>query len=235
MPRKGNRERADLARFDIEKLRKRAITAALIGPISLFIIYYGGWPLLALMALVFVAANIEWLGLAKKISYFPIVYPLGLVYLVFCFFCFYQVGSARSFAALLLLLLVIASDIGAYFAGKTFGGPKMAPRISPNKTWAGLAGAVLAPAFVLIVAEIFFLDYNFEKNMPAYLLFFAFGCLIGVCGQAGDILVSVMKRQAKVKDTGALLPGHGGVLDRIDSLLLAAPAFIALEYVMGNV
>lgn len=223
------------SRIEPEKLKKRALTAALIGPISLFLIYYGGWPFLLVMAVFFVLAQVEWFYLAKKLSGFVWAYPLGLLYLCSCFYCFYLIGMERSFAALLLLLLVISSDCGAYFAGKIIGGPKMAKKISPNKTWAGLAGAMITPAVVLVLAEIFFLDYYFQKSALTYLLFVAFGLLIGLFGQIGDILVSLVKRKAQVKDTGTLLPGHGGILDRIDSLLLASPVFIALEYVMGHV
>lgn len=218
-----------------EKLKKRVLTAALIGPISLGLIYYGGWPFLLIMAVFFVLAQVEWYYLAKKISGFGWVYPLGVLYLCFCAYCFYLIGIQRSFAALLLLVLVISSDCGAYFAGKIIGGPKMAKKISPNKTWAGLAGAMITPAIVLLLAEIFFLDYYFQKSALTYVLFVAFGLLIGLFGQIGDILVSLVKRKAQVKDTGTLLPGHGGVLDRLDSLLLASPVFIALEYVMGHV
>lgn len=224
-----------LGNIDPGKLKTRVLTAAIIAPISFIMVYYGGWPLLLIMAAFFVLAQWEWFWLAKKLKHFFLVYPLGVIYLCFCFYCFHIIGEERSFAAVLLLLLVIVSDVGAYFSGKIIGGPKMAKKISPNKTWAGLGGAMLTPAIVLILAELLFLDYNLQKGVIAYLVFFVFGCLIGICGQMGDILISLMKRMANVKDTGTLLPGHGGVLDRIDSLLLATPAFIALEYVMGNV
>jgi phosphatidate cytidylyltransferase len=220
-----------LSRIEPDKLKKRVFTAALIGPISLIGIYYGGWPFLIVMAVFFIFAQIEWFQLSRKLNEFMWLYPLGLIYICISAYCFYLIGIERSFAALLLLVLVIASDSGAYFAGKMIGGPKMAKKISPNKTWAGLGGAMLAPA----LAEVFFLDYNFEKGLFAYLIFVVFGMLIGLFCQVGDILVSLIKRKANVKDTGNILPGHGGILDRIDSLLMASLVFIALEFVMGHV
>jgi phosphatidate cytidylyltransferase len=222
------------SRFDLQKLKTRAITAIVVAPICLLIIYFGGWPFLLLMAAGFVIAQYEWFVLARKIEPFLLYYLPGVAYLVFCFYCFYLVGAERSFAALLLLLLVISSDVGAYFAGKMIGGPKMARKISPNKTWAGLVGAVIAPAAVLLLAEILFLDY-LQKSLWSYILFFVFGCILGLFCQLGDILVSWIKRRAAVKDTGNLLPGHGGLLDRIDALLLASPMFIVLEYIFGHV
>lgn len=216
-----------------DKLRKRVLTALVVAPPCLFAAYYGSWPFMIMILIFFAIAMQEWFALAQKLGGMRAFIP-GTLYLLICFYCFYVVGAEKNIDALLLIVLIASSDIGAYFAGKTIGGPKMAKTISPNKTWAGLGGAVLAPAIVLLLAEILFLDY-LQKGVYEYLLFFVFGCLIGLCGQLGDILVSLMKRKAKVKDTGTLLPGHGGVLDRIDSLLLASPVFMALEYVIGHV
>lgn len=220
--------------FDNGALRVRFYTALVIGPISLFLIYWGGWPFIFLLAVFFVLSNQEWFDIARQLPAKTILYPLGVLYLTFCFYCFYKVGIDKSIDALVLLVLVACSDIGAYFWGKTIGGPKLLKAISPNKTWAGLFGAMITPAIVLVLAEMFFLDvggYASDKHM----LFFVFGALIGLCGQVGDMLESYIKRQAGVKDSGVILPGHGGVLDRIDSLLLAAPAFMLLEYVLGHV
>lgn len=220
--------------FDNGALRVRFYTALAIGPLSLFLIYWGGWPFIILLAVFFILSNQEWFKISRQLRAKTILYPLGVLYLAFCFYCFYKVGIDKSIDALVLLVLVACSDIGAYFSGKTIGGPKLAKAISPNKTWAGLFGAMLTPAIVLVLAEMMFLDvggYISDKHG----LFFIFGALIGLCGQIGDMLESYIKRQAGVKDSGTILPGHGGVLDRIDSLLLAAPAFMLLEYVLGHV
>lgn len=112
------------------------------------------------------------------------------------------------------LALVWATDIGAYFAGRAIGGPKLAPRVSPSKTWSGLGGGVLA---ALLVG---FLLYRFAQ-LPIQLA--AASGLLAVAAQLGDLLESWMKRRAGVKDSGTLLPGHGGVMDRLDGVVAAAP------------
>ena len=123
------------------------------------------------------------------------------------------------------LALVWATDVGAYFAGRAIGGPKLAPRVSPSKTWAGLAGGVLA---ALILG---FILHRFEQ-LPIQLA--AASGLLAVAAQLGDLLESGMKRRAGVKDSGTLLPGHGGVMDRLDGVVAAAPlaAFCYLVLVL---
>ncbi|MGC4251233.1 MAG: phosphatidate cytidylyltransferase [Sphingobium sp.] len=122
------------------------------------------------------------------------------------------------------LSLVWATDIGAYFAGRAIGGPKLAPRVSPSKTWAGLAGGVLA---ALVVG---FLLHRFA-GLPIQLA--AASGLLAVAAQLGDLLESWMKRRAGVKDSSNLLPGHGGVMDRLDGVVAAAPLAAALFLLAG--
>ena len=117
------------------------------------------------------------------------------------------------------LSLVWATDIGAYFAGRSIGGPKLAPRVSPSKTWAGLGGGVLAALILGFVLHRF-------SGLPIQLA--AASGLLAVAAQLGDLLESAMKRRAGVKDSGSLLPGHGGVMDRLDGVVAAAPLAAAL-------
>lgn len=127
--------------------------------------------------------------------------------------------------ALWALSLVWATDIGAYFAGRAIGGPKIAPSISPNKTWAGLGGGMVAALLLSAALHHFF-------ALPLSLV--ALSPLLTVFAQAGDFFESWMKRRAGVKDSGRLLPGHGGVLDRLDGLVTSAPIaamFVALAVV----
>ena len=112
------------------------------------------------------------------------------------------------------LALVWACDIGAYFAGRAIGGPKLAPRISPNKTWAGLGGGVVAAA---VLAGVLHARYGLPLRLTLATPFLA------VLAQGGDLYESWLKRRAGVKDSGTLLPGHGGVLDRLDGLVPVAP------------
>jgi phosphatidate cytidylyltransferase len=115
--------------------------------------------------------------------------------------------------ALWTLVIVWATDIGAFFAGRAIGGPKLAPALSPNKTWAGLIGGMIAAAIVgALVAR--------AGGLPAFCLFAA--APLAVAAQAGDLFESWLKRRSGVKDSGKLLPGHGGVLDRLDGVVPVA-------------
>lgn len=116
--------------------------------------------------------------------------------------------------AIWAMALVWACDIGAYFAGRTIGGPKLVPRISPNKTWAGLIGGVVA-------AGLFGLLLHVEWGLPWRMTLAT--PVLAVASQGGDLFESWLKRRAGVKDSGNLLPGHGGVLDRLDGLVPVAP------------
>lgn len=120
-------------------------------------------------------------------------------------------GRLLSFWA---MALVWACDIGAYFAGRSIGGPKLAPTISPNKTWAGLIGGVIAATLFGAILQEFGLPLHLVLATP----------LLAVLAQMGDLYESQLKRRAGVKDSGNVLPGHGGVLDRLDGLVPVAPA-----------
>lgn len=117
--------------------------------------------------------------------------------------------------------IVIATDTGAYFSGRTFGGPKIAPKISPSKTWAGLFGGMIAAG--LVSAGTFVWNAGEAAwQSPMLAVAFVIGALLAVVAQAGDFLESWLKRRAGVKDSSNLIPGHGGVFDRVDGLLPVA-------------
>jgi phosphatidate cytidylyltransferase len=120
-------------------------------------------------------------------------------------------------AVLCLVLLVVASDVGAYFAGRKYGRLKLAPQVSPSKTWEGAAGGLLFVALLAAAGALIF-------GLPM-IATVAFGCAIGLISIVGDLTESMFKRSAGLKDSGRLLPGHGGMLDRIDSVTAAAPLY----------
>ena len=124
-----------------------------------------------------------------------------------------------------LLAVVWASDSAAFFVGRRFGGPLLAPSISPSKTWSGWCGGIVGAGITgLAVASLF--------DAPVVFTALIAGMLLGIAGHAGDLFESKLKRRFDVKDSGGLVPGHGGLLDRLDSLLFAAPAAAAL-YLAG--
>ena len=133
----------------------------------------------------------------------------------------HQMADYGSLYILILLLLIWIADIAAYFAGKKFGKHKLAPYVSPGKTWEGVLGAALA-VFVaaLVIGKI-------RQFQPDNLILFAILVLVTIAFSIlGDLTESLFKRRAGVKDSSQLLPGHGGILDRIDSLMAAAPVFL---------
>lgn len=128
---------------------------------------------------------------------------------------------------LFVLLTVWACDIGAYAAGRAIGGPKLAPRISPKKTWAGLVGGVASAGLVGLGVA---LTARAADVSDAVLI----GAAVALVSQGGDLFESAIKRRYNVKDSGHLIPGHGGLLDRIDGLLVAAPVLALFHATLGT-
>lgn len=126
----------------------------------------------------------------------------------------------------LALAIIWSTDTGAYFTGKYWGKRKLAPNVSPNKTWEGLLGGIFLALIISVVILYIF-------NMPIRLILlnrlFTVIVLVSVLSIVGDLFESVLKREARVKDSGSLLPGHGGLLDRIDGLLFALPLYALLS------
>jgi phosphatidate cytidylyltransferase len=164
-----------------------------------------------------------WLSLIPARHHPVLVLLCGLPVLVPAFVALARLQiTASGFArgpqlVLWLVLLVIASDIGAYFAGRNWGRLKLAPRVSPGKTWEGALGGLLMVALVAWCGAVYF-------GLPPVSVV-PFGCAVGIFSIIGDLTESMFKRAAGLKDSGALLPGHGGLLDRIDSVTAAAPLY----------
>ncbi|MBL4739513.1 MAG: phosphatidate cytidylyltransferase [Sneathiella sp.] len=127
-----------------------------------------------------------------------------------------------------LFFVVWATDTGAYFAGRSIGGPKIAPFISPNKTWAGLIGGMICAALVAVLST----QYLMQTDLSVIVACVA-GALLAVLAQIGDFAESGWKRYFKVKDASNIIPGHGGVLDRLDGVLFVAPALYFMNALIG--
>jgi phosphatidate cytidylyltransferase len=202
--------------LDLSSLKDRLLSSIVLIPFIVLVIYLGGSFFAVFLAAVAMLVLYEFWQMAKKMPQSFIVMAAGCVYICAGFGLCYQMRDEFGFMLTGMFFLTMwLSDTGAYFFGKLIGGPKMAGAMSPNKTWAGYCGALLVPIMVVFVAS---LDPVFSILM---------GAALGMTGQAGDLLMSLLKRHAQVKDSGSLIPGHGGVLDRVDSLLPAVPVFMA--------
>jgi len=162
----------------------------------------------------------------------------GIIYISFSIEVMIWIRNVSDYGLynmLTLLMIVWASDISAYFAGKTFGGAKLAPSISPKKTWSGFigssVGAAIAAAF--LASPFILTSFNLETLGNISIFSYAvMGFILAMFGQAGDLFISLFKRHYGVKDTGNLIPGHGGILDRIDALILVAMVFGSIAMVL---
>lgn len=189
-----------------------ALMAAMAGPLAA----YGG--LLLKVALAWWLAALVWIFFYPTPIAAPVRWLSGILVLVPAHYALVELYRIGPLMLLFALLIVWAADMGAYFAGKAFGRVKLAPDISPGKTWEGVFGGMLL-VVALVVARSFVVDAN---NLAAMVPF----CLsVAVISVVGDLAVSMFKRTSGVKDSGTLFPGHGGILDRIDSVTAAAPLF----------
>jgi phosphatidate cytidylyltransferase len=193
----------------------RTLTAAVLIIVALAAAYLGGYFFAVLAASVAVAIYYEWRRMAKGWGFgwqvagfiYALIPALSLLWI--------RDRAPQGFELLLWVFIVTwSTDIGAYFAGRAIGGPKLAPAISPNKTIAGLVGGAISAS----LAGWAWIEFT---ALPLSLAYFA--PLFAIASQGGDLFESWMKRKAGVKDSGTWLPGHGGVMDRLDGLIVVAP------------
>ena len=218
-------------------LLTRCLSAVALIPFTLWVIFTGQYIFSAFCILGSFICFYEFRQMALKFSHPIRIQVLGFFYIFLAGLCFYLLRSEFSFQiSMVLIVLVWASDIGAFFSGKKFGGAKLAPKISPNKTWAGFYAALILPGIIAViwcaVHDTLYPGYLADQTKMDFVLIYAFcfmtGALIGVIGQSGDLMISMLKRKAGIKDTGNLIPGHGGLLDRIDSLIPNIPVFFII-------
>jgi phosphatidate cytidylyltransferase len=216
----------------------RVVSAVVMVVVAGVAFWLGGLAWMVLVALVAFGVFWEWSNLAFAVSASAVARVLwligGAIYIGAGAFVAGYLGGVPSEATVLLLLVllaVVATDVGAYFAGRTIGGPKIAPTISPSKTWAGLIGGMILSAAVLNASVYWILH---EPLGDKWLLWVLIGALVAVIAQAGDFFESWMKRRAGVKDSGNLIPGHGGLFDRLDGLLAVLFATAILSFGLGR-
>ena len=220
-----------------KELQKRILSSILLIPITIFFIFQGSVFFAIFLCIFFLASSYEWIKMNKKNSY----KFFGILYLLFTSYLTYLLNDNFFFQFILVLIICIFTDIGGYIFGRTFKGPKLT-KISPKKTYAGLIGSYISS----IVAALIYIKY-INLGVASYLeinvllsgidvenikLFFLIIIIfVSSISQIGDLIISYFKRLAKVKDTGNLLPGHGGLLDRVDGIIFAMPA----SYILFNI
>ena len=202
-------------------LKTRTASSIALAAIALICIWLGGIIFYSLIILAAIILIKEWRNLTTEQP--QLFYLLGYVYIILPCSCILWLRELDIRLLFSLIAIISATDIAAYFVGKKFGRNKLAYKISPNKTWEGLAGGVISASLVSLVCSQYILDFS---------IYFAFisGSIIAVLAQIGDLFKSWIKRKAGVKNSGNILPGHGGLLDRLDGYMFTAPILALLVY-----
>ena len=215
-------------------LQKRFISAIVLAALFLLGIFVYRPLFTFLLALVAIIMLAEWFDMTKGSRAISLS---GLIIIPLPITAILLISLLDRFGWLLLTLSLTVSivDISAMFGGKFLKGPKLAPKVSPKKTISGLATAIFAAALVpsaLSLLPGFDLSYIISPELSLLELSVSCACL-AIISQLSDLFVSLFKRHFKIKDTGSIIPGHGGILDRFDSYIFAAP--IALIFILSNI
>ena len=196
---------------------KRVLSSFIILPIALFFIIKGSSFYLFFLSMFFLWTSYEWHQMTKKKKYSI----FGFIFLLLSYFSAYLIRG-NTFDELVvflaIILICISTDIGGYVFGNLFKGPKLV-KISPNKTYTGVFGSYLLSIIFVSIFKIFYSLLNNLNDMEFLLLILS----ISTVSQSGDLIISYFKRLSKIKNTGKILPGHGGLLDRVDGMIFAIP------------
>ena len=199
----------------MNNLIKRILSSIILLPLVLFCLFKGSLYLIFLIVIFFLVSSFEWHKMVKQ----KIYKLLGFILLILSFYTFYKLSI--EYIIIIPLFICVFTDIGGYVFGKTIGGPKLT-RISPNKTYAGMIGGLfLSILFVLIYFNI--------VNHTLTIQWFITAIVISLVSQIGDIIISYFKRLSNLQNTGNIIPGHGGLLDRIDGMIFAFPVFYLIH------
>ena len=201
-------------------LQKRILSSIILLPISIFFIFKGSIYFTFFLSLLFLISCFEWVKMCKKL-YIKIFF--GIMFLTFSFFSAYYLRENLGLSFFIFIILIcIFTDLGGYFFGKIFKGPKLT-KISPNKTYSGVIGGFMLSLsiglFFLKYTNTIILGNDFSKILLGILF-------ISLISQLGDLIISYFKRKVNLKNTGNILPGHGGLLDRIDGMIFVMPTIL---------
>ena len=204
----------------IKEFEKRLLSSIILIPISVFFIIKGSVFFIFFLSVLFLATSYEWLKMNKKNDLLKF---FGIIFLFLSFYTTLEIRENYDLNVFLLIITIcIFTDIGGYLFGNIFKGPKLT-RISPKKTYSGVFGGFLLSLIAgLIFTNYFFIDQKIFNEDLFLLIIILF---ISTISQIGDLIISFFKRKAKLKDTGKIIPGHGGLLDRIDGMIFVFPIF----------
>ena len=206
------------------ELLKRSISSLFLMSLIFLSALINDYIFLSILFIVVIFSWIEWIKIIEKIRFkkiYRIIHIiLFLIYLLMAFIVCFNVFVIDKYFFLSILMICVFSDVGGYVFGKTFGGKKLT-KISPNKTISGSIGSFILSYIGFFVIYLYFSDLLFVRLQIEVLVFIPF--FISLICQLGDLFISYYKRRAKIKNTGNLIPGHGGLLDRIDGSIFALP------------
>ena len=195
----------------MNNLTKRIFSSLILIPLALYFIISGTYMLIFFISICLFVSCYEWHMMTKKKTY----RFYGFLFLSFSFYTFYKLSLGLSLV-FFTILICISTDIGGYVFGKIFKGPKLT-KVSPKKTYAGMIGGYFLSLICLTIIS----NYINYTNIP--IQFFILTLIVSTVSQIGDIIISYFKRLSKIKDTGKIIPGHGGLLDRIDGMIFTFP------------
>ena len=201
------------------ELFKRILSSIILLPLAFYFIIHGSFMSMIFILVLFIVACYEWHMMTKNKPYK--IY--GFILVFFSFFTFYKL-SIDLVSIFFVILICISTDVGGYVFGNIFKGPKLT-KISPNKTYSGMIGGYFLSLITLTII-INLIDYS---ATPVQLILITI--LISTISQIGDIIISYFKRKSNIKNTGNIIPGHGGLLDRIDGMIFAFPTFYLVKLI----
>ena len=206
---------------------KRIISSVILVPSTLFFIIKGSFLFTSFIFLCFLISSYEWFKMMNN----KFLLILGLIFLTFSFYSVFLIRNDLNennlFNFLILIIICISTDLGGYIFGKTFKGPKLT-KISPNKTYSGALGGFIF-AIILTVIFVIFIYKFFSIKIELSFHFILMIIFLSLVSQLGDLVVSYFKRKSNLENTGNLIPGHGGILDRIDGMIFVFPIFYIIN------
>ena len=215
-----------------KELQKRILSSIILIPVSFFFIIQGSLTFIFFISLIFLLTSFEWFRMTKNKDLLRI---FGLFFLFFSFFSTIYLRQYIGLNFFLFLIVVcICTDTGGYIFGKIFKGPRLT-KVSPNKTYSGVIGSFL----ISLLFGLIYIKYLGQKSRiileqdPTFIIILIL--FISLVSQIGDLIISYFKRKAGLKDTGKILPGHGGFLDRIDGIIFVMPiTYICVAPILIN-